>query len=288
MSLGAMNAVAKGLRRCYASLRDSLSEEELHRLQTQLKSTRTALVLPDAGSISRASERVLAILVGWTASTLKPVVKHAHPYTKVGIPVVCVATSLFQVWSTNLSSKVTRSVLQSLDDSLDGSVSLVMHVFSSGPGVLLPLFISDFESRERKLTRKLNPTCIVFDSGPAQFTYDAGVAAARILYRNTPMFWAAFCAGVTVDTFVGRKKREEWTRVLQSPLLDLPQLYLYSEADTVAPPSQVREVMRDQEAMGREVSSHCWKDSQHVRHYVGDPDSYEQHIHTLLKKCQLI
>ena len=279
-----MSQVVKGLRRCYASLAD----DELNRLQTQLKSSRTALVLPDASSISRLGKRAIAILMGWTSSTVRPVVKHANPYTKVGIPAVCVAPSLFQVWSTNLSSKVTRSVLQSLDDSLNGPVSLILHVFSSGPGVLLPLFISDFESTERKLTRKLNPTCVVFDSGPAQFTYDAGVAAAKILYRSYPMFLAAVCAGVTVDTFVGRKKRAEWTGILQSPLLDIPQLYLYSEADTVARPSQVEKVMLDQQAMGREVTSHRWKESQHVRHYSGDPDTYEHHVHTLLKKCQIL
>lgn len=283
-----MSQVVKGLRRCYTSLCDRLADEELHGLQTRLKSSRTALVLPDASSISLVGRRVIAILVGWTSATLRPVVKHARPYTNVGIPAVCVAPSLFQVWSTNLSSRVTRSVLQSLDESLNGPVSLVLHVFSSGPGVLFPLFISDFESTERKLTRKLNPSCVVFDSGPAQFTYDAGVAAARILYRSYPTFLAAVCAGITVDAFVGKKKRAEWTGILQSPLLDIPQLYLYSEADTVARPSQVEKVMLDQQAMGREVSSHRWKEGQHVRHYVGDPDTYEHHVHTLLRKCQLI
>lgn len=77
-------------------------------------------------------------------------------------------------------------------------------------------------------------------------------------------------------------------RALRSPLLDIPQLYLHSEVDAVTPPSRVQKVMLDQQATGRAVSSHCWKESEHVCHYLADPVTYEHHIYTLLKKCLIL
>jgi hypothetical protein len=233
-------------------------------------------------------KRSLALVVGWTAGSLRAVAKHTLPYTKVGLPAVCVAPTLLQVWSTALGSKLTRSLLRIFDGSLSQPVSLVLHVFSAGHVAVLPVTVSDFESGERELTRKLNPACVVFDSGPSQFSYEAGMAGARLMREyggySYPTYFAAVCAGIAVNAVIGRQIREEMNAILRSPLLDIPQLYLYSEIDPVTRPSQVQKVMLDQQAMGREVSSHCWKDTPHVRHYLADPLTYEHHIHTLLKK----
>lgn len=288
-------SVYRGL---YTSRCVSFSEEELYRLRTLLKGSRATLISPSASnkdaaetSLAVASRRALAVLTGWTSAPLKAVVKHAAPYTKVGIPAVCVAPSVLQVWNTGLGSSLTRSLLESLDATLQEPVSLVLHFFSGAAGVTLPLIVSDFESSERELTRKLNPACTVFDSGPTEFSYTAGMAAARLMRDqggyNYPTYLAAIITGITVNALIGKHKRLELGKVLRSPLLDTPQLYLHSETDTVTPPSRVRKVMLDQQAIGREVSSYCWKDSQHVRHYLGDPDTYEHYIHALLKKCQL-
>lgn len=276
------------------SRRGLLSEEELNGIQTQLKSSEATLVWPQKDSVGSrttvSSKRALAIVMGWTSSRLKPVVKHAAPYTKLCIPALCVAPSVLQVWSTTLGSRLMRSLLQSLNNDLKEPVSLIMHTFSYAPGVLLPLTASDFESSERELTRKLNPLCVTFDSGPAEFSYAAGMAGARLAYSdsNLPSYVAAICAGITVNVLNGRRRRLEMQRVLRSALLEIPQLYLYSEADTVTPPSRVQKLMLDQQAMGREVLSHCWKDSEHVSHYRSDPETYEHYIHTLLKRCLII
>ena len=280
-------------RRYYSSWSGPVSEEELDRLHDRLKRLPGSIALmrpPPEEPVAR--KRVLAFLVGWTASSLRAVAKHTAPYTKVGVPAVCVAPSLSQVWITALASRVMRPLLESLDESLDDPVSMVLHTFSAGPGVVFPVLVSDFESSTRELTGKLNPACAVFDSGPAPFTYEAGMAGARITYESggfsLPVYLAAASGGISVNAVLGWRKRREMATWLRSPLLDVPQLYLHSEIDPVGKPSHVRKVMLDQQAMGREVHSHCWRDTQHVRHYFRDPDTYEHHVHLLLKKCQLI
>ena len=276
--------------RHYSSQSGPISEEELRRLNEQLINSTTALILPD--KTANNSTRTLTILVGWTSCSLRALTKCAPPYTKVGIPVVCVPSSLLQVWSTTLRLKLMHSLLRSIDRSLNEPVSLVLHMFSAGACVVLPETISDFESTDRKLTRKLNPACAVFDSGPVLVSYSRGIAALRLLYQqgayNYPTYLTAVGTGIPFNILFGKRRRAEMNQALRSPLLDVPQLYLYSEADTVATPSVVQKAMLDQQAMGRDVVSHCWKDSPHVRHYLTDPVIYEHHVHSLLKKCKLI
>ena len=286
------SVVSRLVRRCYASRSGALSGDELRRLHAQLEGPRTVLVLPDENCAANRTRRSLTLLVGWVSSPLRTVAKYARPYAKIGIPTVCVAPNEFEVWITALGLKRTRFLLRTMDGSLDKPVSLILHMLSRGPCVVLPGIAADFESSERELTRKLHPACVVFDSGPASFSYESGMAAARLMYEqggyNYPTYLASVSCEIMLNAVAGRRKREERNRALRSPLLDIPQLYLYSEADTVWPPSLVQKVMLDQQAVGREVMSHCWKESQHVHHYLSDPVTYEQCVHTLLKRCQLL
>ncbi|CAI8014011.1 hypothetical protein GBAR_LOCUS8806 [Geodia barretti] len=280
-------------RRCNSSQSGPVSDVELGRLQNQLKrlpGSRATLVRPGPeGQIQQ--KRVLALLVGWTSGSLRAVAKYAEPYAKVGIPAVCIAPSFLQVWITALGSRLFRSLLRGLDQSLEEPVSLVLQTFSAG-GLMCPVLVSDFESRERELTKKLNPACAVFDSGPTLFTYENGMVGPKLMYEkggfSLPVYLATVCGGTSLNAVIGPRKRREMDTFLRSPLLDVPQLYLYSEIDPVTKASRVRKVMLDQQAMGREVQSHCWQDTGHVRHYVGHPVTYEHHIHSLLKKCQLV
>ena len=283
------------LRLLYRRYASQLSEEELDRLQARLKGSRSTLISPDKDvhvPNHVPNKRALVILMGWTSGSLKAVAKHSTPYAKVGIPAVCVAPSVFQMWSNGLGSRLARPLLQSIDDALQEPVSVVLHGFSGSTSVVLPLMVADFESGERKLTRKLNPACIVFDSGPTAFTYETGMAAAKQMQMqggySYPTYLAAICVGITVNFLVGKKRNAELDRMFQSPLFNVPQLYLHSELDAVVTPSRVQQVMQDQQDMGRDVSSHCWKDSQHVRLYLNDPETYEYHVHTLLRKCSLL
>lgn len=284
--------------RCYSSLSGGFSEEELRKLQSEVNGSKTTLVLPETRSgeppapHSPSSKRALALLTGWASSPLKAVVKHSTPYTKVGIPALCLAPSIKHVWSSTLGARLARSLLHSINASLEEPVSLILHSFSSGTTSIIPFMAADYETKDQKLMQKLVPTCAVFDSGPANFTYASGMAGAKLMRKqggySAATYLASISMGITINALIGRHKRSELGRVLSSPLLDIPQLYLHTELDTVAPPAWVQEVMEGQRARGRDVVSYCWKDLEHVRLYLKDPETYEHHIHTLLRKCQLL
>lgn len=197
------------------------------------------------------------------------------------------------MWSTRLGSRLTSSLLTTLDECLESPVSMVLHTFSGASHACLPAMVSYFESgSDCLLTRKMNISCAVFDSSPPFISYKSGLIAARLIYDQGgftyPVYLAAASMGFMANVLIGHKKRIVLDTCLRSPLLDVPQLYLHSQVDQVATLSQVQKVILDQKAMGREVFSHCFKDSQHVRHYIEDPTTYEHHVHSLLKRCQLI
>ena len=84
------------------------------------------------------------------------------------------------------------------------------------------------------LNRKLAPACVLFDSGPTDFTVESGMAAAELTRaqgrHNAFTYHVVSSAGRLSEWLVGEKKRAELRRGLASPLLALPQLYLPLES----------------------------------------------------------
>ena len=278
--------------RFYSSIRRCFSEAELCKLRSGVRGSGAILALPAEDS-PPPERRVLALLVGWASSSSKAVVKHSSVYTEVGIPAICLSPSVLRMWSSKAGTELSRSLLRSVHSSLEEEpVSLIIHSFSSGTSSVLPFMAADYESREPQFTRKLVPTCAVFDSGPADFSHESGMAGARLIYKqggyNAATYLASICVGTAVNALIGRRKRLELRRVMSSPLLDVPQLYLHSESDQVARPAWVQQVMQGQRTRGRDVTSHCWKDQEHVRLYLNDPETYKQQIHLILRKCNLL
>ena len=206
LSLRCFGFFSRRLR--YYSLQSGpISDEELQRLNEKLINSTTPLIMPDKTTTNSRPTRSIAILVGWASATLRPLTKCAPPYTKVGIPVVCIPSSVLHIWSVSLRRNVIHYLLKSIDRSLNEPVSLILHMFSMGACVVLPEIVYDFESTDRKLTRKLNPACAVYDSGPVILSYRSGVAALKQLYQqgayNYPTYIGALITGSTTQCSFG-------------------------------------------------------------------------------------
>ena len=288
--------------RSYTTKISCLSDKELNRLKTSLQQApeEMTLILPQENEQggrdvdARPKSRTLALVMGWRSAKLAAVKKHASIYSKAGIPVVCANPTYWEACSPEEGERLTRSVLSSINTSLDSPVSLVLHTFCSGSNLLLPLMTSDFESQERKLTRNLEPACAVFDSAPAHFSFKFGINAQKLIYKSGGHTIFTFLAALLSDAYVvsrfGRQRRNEiHSRTsFRSPMLNIPQLYLFSETDTILSLPIVKAIVREQIAIGRDVSSHTWKDAIHVQLFRNDPQTYRAQVYTLLKKCKLI
>lgn len=276
-----MAVVFKVFRRTFCT--PAFSSAELDSLRKITKQVRCEVNLPE-----QAQKRTVAILVGWAASKLRHIGKYAPLYADLGIPCLCVAPHMFHVWIKSSSDSLTQSILTGVEASFATPVSLVFHLFSGAANVILPKVCEEYLKSGSKLADKLPIAGVVFDSGPVDFAYETGTAAAKLVYEqgryNLPTYMAATSFGVATDWMFGSKKRQDLNTALKTTVLKVPQLYLYSEADTVMLPSRARQRIEAQVAMGRDVTSHCWKDSQHVRHFTDHPVEYQTQLATFLKK----
>ena len=239
----------------------------------------------------QVKKRSLALLVGWAESRQKALSKFAGIYTKQGIPCLTIACPITTMWFTSIGSKLTNNLLTSLDVATpldDHPINLAMHIFSGGGIAVFPRLLEELAKPSGLLTTKIRPKCIVFDSGPTVFSYKSGTAAARLVYKqggfNFLTYSASRLVGSTVNLFVGSRKHSELMTALASPFLNVPQLYLYSTADSVCNSEWVEKIMAEQTEKGRTVESYSWQDSEHVRHLAEHPEQYEELVVGFLRK----
>ena len=154
---------------------------------------------------------------------------------------------------------------------------LLLHAFSGSPTIVFPPLANCLHNHPQ-----LRLAGVVFDSGPVLFARKTGMVAAGQSYEqgglNLAGYWGSCAAGIVIEAMVGKKKRADEEKAFVSPVLDVPQLYLYSETDRVAARAHIEEVMDRQRKMGRLVRGVKWKDSKHVRHLIDHPDEYKQSL----------
>ena len=239
----------------------------------------------------QVKKRSLALLVGWAESRQKALSKFAAIYTKQGIPCLTIPCPITTMWFTSIGSKLTNNLLTSLDVATpldDHPINLAMHIFSGGGTVVFPRLLEELAKPSGLLTTKIRPKCIVFDSGPTVFSYKSWMAAAKLVYKqggfNFLTYSASWLARSTVNLLIGSRKRSELATALDSPLLNVPQLYLYSTADSVCDSEWVEKVIAEQREKGRTVESYSWQDSEHVRHLAEHPEQYKELVVDFLRK----
>lgn len=82
---------------------------------------------------------------------------------------------------------------------------------------------------------------------------------------------------------------EDYKKALTDDSWNLPQLYIYSENDNLAPFQDLKElVMRRQQLHGSDIVwSKTWSKSGHCSHYYHHPDDYRETISSFTKVCAM-
>ena len=227
----------------------------------------------------------LIVLVGWTGSNHKALLKYANIYTNLGLPTLAIVPSLLDVWFSTRGTKLTTNILKTISTQ---PVNVLLQLFSSGPIVVLPTlqhYLSQYPNIDIK--------GIIFDSAPAEFSYKAGTGASKLMLKKGVFAYAyvltAALAGITIEALNGKRKRQEVDLAFQSHLLEgIPQLYLCSQTDTVTPIERVRELTFKQKEKKRDVEVKIWENSEHVRHLPMYPDEYQDQVTRFLSKIDFL
>lgn len=268
-------------------------QEDLHR---KFNNGRVKLYLPPVPKPTehlQSASNAVCLLVGWTDAIPRVVAKYASLYTDMGIPCLALAPSLFNIWFSSSANRVCDTVLKTLDSlaESESSMSLILHTFSGGGYVVYPRLLEEWSQPDSILHTSVNPKCIIFESGPSDFSYREGLAASKLLRKqgtyNIMTQYMANVAGCATTFCIRNQKRAVLRSALASDLLNLPQLYLHSKGDSVCIYSWVTRIIDEQKKKGRQVSSQCWEKPEHLRLYLEHKDEYTQCIKRFLEESKL-
>jgi len=268
------------LSRVFCRRVSSIRIENIQSLGTHLANLQdTRVVCPEV-----VKSRGIVILLGWAVSRVKSLERFADIYAGIGVPVVCSAPSLPEIWFESRGNVKAKKLLDPLNGFVDEQCSIVLHLFSGAGFTFLPTIIEELRQR----SSKLQLSGLVFDSGPVWFSLRSGVAAAKLMHQqggySRLAYYSSCAGGVVVNAVMGRKRRSSMRTVLDNPAIRVPQLYLYSTVDTVALVDEVEREMALQASRGVDVSSHKWSDTVHVRHFREHPEEYTTQVHNFLNK----
>lgn len=245
----------------------------------------TAVVCPQKVTASKG----IVLLFGWASSTVKSVMRYGKVYSEMGVPSVCAATPFSDMWFKPRGDMKAKQVLDTLSDSIDDKCPLILHFFSGAVFTYLPPLVELLSAQKYS---KFQLSGIVLDSAPVSYRCRTGVASAKLLKQqgvyDRLSYYSFAAVNVSFAVLTGQRRRKNMRSALDHPIVKVPQLYLYSNADTVALKEDVEGEMERQACRGVDVSSHRWSDSAHVRHLANDPHQYASQVQNFLNKLSFM
>ena len=237
---------------------------------------------------SETNPEGITFIMGWLGSRTKTLAKYAELHQKKNMACCCIAPSVFDAWFMNPARKKTRKLFRAAEQTFDSKtkVPIFLHVFSGASNsilyTLIPLLAQDSSPLQLK--------GVIFDSGPAIFGMESGMAAAKLLRQQGaltgPSYHLAVTGGVASELLCGKQRRAERTELLRNDLLSsVPQLFLLSETDVVFPPEKARELIKQQKERGVTLFNHTWRDTSHVRLFVDHPEEYKTEVVKFMTYC---
>jgi Eukaryotic protein of unknown function (DUF829) len=167
---------------------------------------------------------------------------------------------------------------------------LLFHVFSGGGFIFtnwLLQMLADTGGREADALRR-SIAGVVFDSSPAAVTADVSSRALVAAILGRPAEGIERTKRGTVRSVTLAVDGYLRLPFVRGPLLGTesawtdeagvaprcPQLYLFSDRDALVDPAVIERFMAGQVALGRDVRSVRWHDSEHVDHMRAHPEEY--------------
>ncbi|XP_011298688.1 transmembrane protein 53 isoform X2 [Fopius arisanus] len=239
-------------------------------------------------------KRPVVILLGWAGCQDKYLAKYSAIYEERScITLRCIAPVEWLLWRRDKILIIGRQLLQViLDRSLDQH-PIFFHIFSNGGAILY----QQISVAMQGMGNPINVKGVIFDSSPGERRVSSLFRAVSAIVgghpvTNLPMslfitiflsvFWLyeiitrAWGRGHTIPTspFELTEEPHSW-----------PQLFLYSNADTLIPAIDVEKFGSRRAERGVRVQLVLFTDAPHVKLYAVYPDVYVNTVCTFIHEC---
>ncbi|XP_050687710.1 uncharacterized protein LOC126981073 isoform X1 [Eriocheir sinensis] len=234
-------------------------------------------------------ERPLTLLFCWLMAKERHVRKYAQFYTNMGIDVLKVRISPFDLLRPTKGSQVAaEQVLEFLHANPTHS-PLLVHGLSVGGYLFMEVLNKiddDMEKHGHLLNRFVGQ---IWDSGVDIYGIPDGVPRAITnnvsLQRNIKKYllWH-----LKVNYNTATVHYERASRKMHENFLGVPGLFFFSNNDPVSTPEMNALVYKKWEANNIPVYTRCWKDSVHVSHYLKHRKEYEAEVVAFMERVGMI
>ena len=229
------------------------------------------------GSVQRStpfsneiSSKFSVILIGWLGAKEKHLHKYVDTWNALGID----STFSFRpgMKSMVLSSHCKKEAQQFLQQKRELNEIVVYHVFSLAGYTFFTTLVNE---AKRLKGMEVNPSGIIFDSGPGQLyaqtatagllTAAAGISESSALEfysKNRSLchiFWNIY------DKFSNRSEELEFLGQSFEKQSPKSQMFLYSEQDAIIPCGDIESFIQRQEENEKSIFRSKWSSGNHVQ-----------------------
>ncbi|XP_042862634.1 transmembrane protein 53-B-like [Penaeus japonicus] len=234
-------------------------------------------------------ERPLTLLFCWLMAKERHVRKYAQLYTNLGIDVLKVRVSPFDLLRPTKGSQVAADqVLQFLHANPSHS-PLLIHGFSVGGYVFSEVMVKvekDFKKHGHLLNRFVGQ---IWDSGVDIDGIPDGMPRAitnNALLQKSMKKYLEWYLKIQYDTATVHYERA--SQKMHQNFVGVPGLFLFSDNDPVSTPEMNARVYKKWEAKGHKVFTGHWQKSPHVTHFQRHPVEYQELMVAFLERVGMI
>ncbi|XP_071495175.1 transmembrane protein 53-like [Diadema antillarum] len=240
----------------------------------------------DGSVSSRSRKRMSGIpvvyLLGWLGCQDKHLAKYSALYESEGFITIRYIAKTDYIFSSKQNMRaVSVKVLESLFELDLQENPVFFHVFSNAGGYVYRGITDILCGPSPGQFAQLQVRGVVFDSSPSRPTM---MTAFRAISSSQPpsqhwlisrikafLIWAFF---MILGLRANSQRLTYFDAILRDKIA-CPQLFLYSEADSIVPCEDIQKVIQGRRGRGFKVREVMWKDSEHVSHLLKHRDEYK-------------
>ncbi|XP_033333816.1 transmembrane protein 53 [Megalopta genalis] len=244
--------------------------------------------------VYKEDKRPVVVLLGWAGCQDRYLAKYSAIYKEKSCitlrytaPVEC----LF--WRRDKMPHIGKRLIQVITDNSLDQHPIFFHVFSNGGAFLYQHVSLAMQQADTPLMVK----GVIFDSAPGERRLTALFKAISAIIGGTPLtnipmsfFITIFLSilwffEIVAHTF-GRDYPVQTNPIaLAEETYSWPQMFLYSNTDTLIPASDVEKFASRRAERGVRVQLVLFMNSPHVKHYATYPDVYVNTVYNFMHEC---
>ena len=255
-------------------------------------------------NIDGKQQSPLVLIIGWANCRQNQVARYSEIYENQGCTTISV--SLCQLYRGSLFFESlfvddTKIVIDAMKSQLDVCCNrpVFLQLFSLiGPYMYINILHYYYQlakdhvqfAKLQKANGEIIPNIrgIVYDSPliePATAKTCANTLSVGV--TNTTLLSMIGRFSDVVFPYIENETYGICSKLLKRAPILLPQLYLYSKVDHIAPYKDIVEFIEYQKSIGAAVKSKMWEDSYHVGHFRKYPKEYENLVISFIKESML-